>query len=81
MEHREPTIRLRDFKIGDRVRLIGAESGPRQIKGNDSMSKPLTVMDIDEDGYYHLFRDENRFYEGLLWDHYASPDHLAEKAK
>lgn len=57
-----PTTRLRDFQVGDEVRLIGAEA-PR---------KPCVITAI-EDGYYYLSHTP-----ALAWSHIAAGSHLVE---
>ena len=79
-----PETRLRSFKVGDTVILRGALSdsmeNARQIKVKGGF-KPLTVMEINSEGYYLLYRDPKHHAEGAMCDHYTSGDHLAKEAK
>jgi hypothetical protein len=52
----------------------------RQIKVKGGF-KPLTVMEINSEGYYLLYRDPKHHAEGAMCDHYTSGDHLAKEAK
>lgn len=57
-----PPTRLRDFQVGDCVRLIGAEA----------LGKPCVITAI-EDGYYALAH-----HLSLDWVHLAAGSHLVE---
>lgn len=61
-----PPTRLRDFQVGDTVKLKGALI---------ETTEPLFIGHIQEDGYYLLWRSKKGFEQGKPWAHMAAGSH------
>ena len=64
-----PVPRLRDFSVGDTVKLKGAMTDP---------ATPLYIGNITDNGYYQLWKSKKAFDQGKPWDHAAAGSHGAQ---
>lgn len=62
-----PTKRLLNFKEGEFVKLKGALF---------DKTEPVFIGQIQDDGYYLLWKSQKSFDHGKPWDHLASGSHL-----
>lgn len=62
-----PTKRLLNFKEGEFVKLKGALT---------EKAEPLFIGQIQDDGYYLLWKSKKAFDQGKPWDHLAAGSHL-----
>lgn len=62
-----PTTRLRQFCVGETVKLKGALF---------DKAEPVFIGRIQDDGYYQLWKNQKSFDQGKPWDHLAAGSHL-----
>ncbi|MFZ4539825.1 hypothetical protein [Propionivibrio sp.] len=62
-------MKLRDFKIGDSVKLKGAQAS----------AKPLLIGDISREGRYELWLNRESRDAGQPWAHSAAGSHEADQ--
>ena len=64
-----PIKRLRNFSVENTVKLKGALT---------EKAEPLFIGQIQDDGYYLLWKSKKAFDQGRPWDRMASGSHLVD---